>query len=255
MVKKATNLQDSGSWRKKTLCTTCYFPYWRCFLSNEWVCNIIYASFIISYKVTYFGCHQYPFEEFLVRAICCCSSRRAMSPFILEVSTELRMDLKSRWSSSVTHKHSDSNFVRQYFSCHWAFLFSFKIKFTFTSFPSSPIREFLVLMILEYVSFLLDKSFQISILHTGLPQGRHHLMAFAWQIGCSRANFDLGAHFIALFSNNRIIVIVWGESTAYRKPCKVLQNKGEVFVFVCLKAKSFMGQGVTQKWFERKLCC
>ena len=45
---------------------------------------------------------QYPFEEFLVRAICCCSSRRAMSPFILEVSTELRMDLKSRWSSSVT---------------------------------------------------------------------------------------------------------------------------------------------------------
>ena len=101
---------------------------------------------------------QYPFEEFLVRAICCCSSRRAMSPFILEVSTELRMDLKSRWSSSVTHKHSDSNFVRQYFSCHWAFLFSFKIKFTFTSFPSSPIREFLVFMILEYVSFLLDKS-------------------------------------------------------------------------------------------------
>ena len=92
-----------------------------------------------------------------------------------------------------------------------------------------------------------QKSFLISTLHTGLPKGRHHLMVFGWQICCSRTNFDLGAHFIAIFSNNRIIVIVCGESTAYRKTCKVLQGKGEVFVFVCLKAKSFMGQGVTQK--------
>ena len=92
-----------------------------------------------------------------------------------------------------------------------------------------------------------QKSFRISTLHTGLPQGRHHLMVFGWQICCSRTNFDLGAHFIAIFSNNRIIVIVCGESTAYRKTCKVLQGKGDVFVFVRLKAKSFMGQGVTQK--------
>ena len=99
--------------------------------------------------MTHFGCHLYPFEEFLVRAICCCSSRRAMSPFILEVPTELSMDLKSRWSSSVAHKHSDSNFVHQYFSRRLAFLFSFKIKFTFASFSSSPIREFLVFMILS----------------------------------------------------------------------------------------------------------
>ena len=169
-----------------------------------------------------------------------------MFPFILEVSTELSMDLKSRCSSSVALKHSDSNFVHQFFSCRLAFLF-FKIKFTFPSFSSSPIRVFGIHDIGVCLFSLGQKSFQMSTLHTGLPQGRHHLMVFGWQICCSRTNFDLGAHFIAIFSNNRIIVIVCGESTAYRKTCKVLQGKGEVFVFVHLKAKSFMGQGVTQK--------
>ena len=30
LVKKATNLQESGSWRKKALCNIYYFPYWKC---------------------------------------------------------------------------------------------------------------------------------------------------------------------------------------------------------------------------------